>query len=114
MEVRGRYKNQKAINYWIGLSGGVIDILTSKTLPIGTSRLVNLLRHDIKRGRFHPFEGVLYAQGHIMKQEDGKVPTPTELIKLDWLCESIVGEIPNIEDLQEEKQEIVKKLGVNK
>ncbi len=107
-------KNQKAINYWIGLSGGVIDILTSKTLPIGTSRLVNLLRHDIKRGRFHPFEGVLYAQGHIMKQEDGKVPTPTELIKLDWLCESIVGEIPNIEDLQEEKQEIVKKLGVKK
>jgi basic membrane lipoprotein Med (substrate-binding protein (PBP1-ABC) superfamily) len=107
-------KNKKAVNYWVGISGGVIDIITSKQLPIGTERLVNLLRNTITDGTFHPFGGVLYAQGHVMKQNENGIPSPEELMTMNWLCENIVGTIPSINDIQEEKQEIVKKLGVKK
>ena len=34
---------RKAINYWWGMSSGVVDVICSQNLPIGTQRLVYLL-----------------------------------------------------------------------
>ncbi|KIR02228.1 hypothetical protein P261_01042 [Lachnospiraceae bacterium TWA4] len=107
-------KQKKSISYWVGLEGEVIDILTSKDLPIGTTRLINLLKRTIKNRQFHPFGGIIYAQGHIEKQAKNGFPTPEQLMTMNWLCENIEGRIPDIEELQDEKQEIVRKLGVKK
>ena len=51
----------KAINYWWGLSAGVVDVIHSQNLPIGTRRLIRLLKDNITRGEFNPFSGVLYS-----------------------------------------------------
>ena len=37
----------KAINYWWGMSAGVIDLVCSRHLPIGTRRLVELLKKKL-------------------------------------------------------------------
>ena len=39
--------SKKAINYWWGMSAGVVDVVCSQNLPIGTKRLVDLLRDTI-------------------------------------------------------------------
>ena len=52
----------KAINYWWGMSEGVIDVVFSKHLPIGLKRLAGLLKTAISTDAFNPFAGVLYSQ----------------------------------------------------
>lgn len=53
---------KKAINYWWGMSAGVVDVICSQNLPIGTKRLVELLKDTIRTGEFNPFSGILYSQ----------------------------------------------------
>lgn len=92
----------KAINYWWGMSSGVIDVVCSKNLPIGTKRLVELLKHTIRNGEFNPFSGVLYSQqGVIQKDTDGSL-RPEEIIAMNWLAENVIGSIPKAEELQPE------------
>ncbi len=53
--------SKKAINYWWGMSAGVVDVVCSKNnLPIGTKRLVDLLKETISTGKFNLFSGILY------------------------------------------------------
>lgn len=91
--------DMKAINYWWGMSSGVIDVVCSQNLPIGTKRLVELLKHTIRSGEFNPFSGVLYSQqGVIQKDADGSL-RPEEIITMDWLAENVIGYIPKAEEL---------------
>ena len=52
---------KKAINYWWGMSEGVIDVVFSKYLPIGLKRLAGLLKSSISAELFNPFSGILYS-----------------------------------------------------
>ena len=52
----------KAINYWWGMAEGVIDVVCSQRLPIGTKRLVELLKSTISSEVFNPFSGIFYFQ----------------------------------------------------
>ncbi|MBQ9886143.1 MAG: BMP family ABC transporter substrate-binding protein [Lachnospiraceae bacterium] len=107
-------KNAKALNYWWGMSAGVIDVICSTKLPIGTQRLVRLLKSTIKSGDFDPFEGVLYSQeGEVVSENEGFL-TPEEIIQMDWLAENVIGRIPELEELNEEAQEVVLLQGVDK
>ena len=40
----------KAINYWWGLSAEVIDVIYSQNLPIGTQKLLTMLKRAIATG----------------------------------------------------------------
>lgn len=40
----------KGLNYWWGMSSGIVDVICSHRLPIGTSRLIALLKETICRG----------------------------------------------------------------
>ena len=59
----------KAINYWWGMSAGVIDVVCSRQLPIGTRRLVELLKGTISSEKLNPFSGVLYSQTGIVQED---------------------------------------------
>lgn len=91
----------KGVNYWWGMSAGVIDVICSHHLPIGTIRLVDLLKQTICKGDFNPFSGVLYSQNGVVQWDDNKVMSPEEIITMDWLAENVVGIIPKMEDLDE-------------
>lgn len=93
--------SNKAINYWWGMSAGVIDVICSRNLPIGTKRLIELLKKTIMNGEFNLFSGVLYSQNGIVQPDPNHILTPDELINMDWLAENVIGHIPTKEELLE-------------
>ena len=103
---------KKAINYWWGMSSGVVDIICSNNLPIGTKRLVELLRKDIASNDFYPFAGVLYSQNGIITRDPCSRLTAEEIVTMDWLAENVIGSIPKKDELQEAARPVVKQQGV--
>jgi len=91
----------RAINYWWGMSAGVIDVICSRNLPIGTKRLIELLKSTMMNGEFNPFTGVLYSQDGMVQSDPVHGLTPEELVNMDWLAENVIGHIPTIEELVE-------------
>lgn len=89
----------KAINYWWGMSAGVIDVICSRNLPIGTKRLIDLLKERMTNSDFNPFTGILYSQHGIVQSNPDYSLTPEEIVKMDWLAENVIGHIPTKEEL---------------
>lgn len=89
----------KAINYWWGMSAGVIDVICSRNLPIGTKRLIELLKSTMASGEFNPFTGVLYSQDGIVQSDPSYSLTPEEIVNMDWLAENVIGHIPTKDEL---------------
>lgn len=106
--------DNKAINYWWGMSSDVIDVVCSQSLPIGTRRLVDLLKATISRGEFNPFSGILYSQTGVVQEDPGVSLTPEQIVKMDWLAENVVGRIPMESELEEEARSAVAQQGVNR
>lgn len=100
------------INYWWGLSAGVVDIIYSQKLPEGTKRIVNLIKELMIRNEFHPFEGIIHGQDGLIKNEPGVIMAPEDLMKMSWLADNVIGEIPEIEELKDEAKSIVELKGI--
>ncbi len=91
-------KATESINYWWGMSAGIVDVITTHRLPIGTLRLIDLLKDTICSGQFKVFNGEIYTKdGRVMNTPD-RLLSLDELIKMDWLVENIIGEIPPISE----------------
>ena len=104
----------KAINYWWGMSAGVIDVVCSQHLPIGTKRLVDLLKTAISSESFNPFSGILYSQDGIVVDDPNRSLLPEEIMAMDWLAENIIGSIPKMEELKEQAAPVISQQGVKK
>ncbi|MDO4337092.1 MAG: BMP family ABC transporter substrate-binding protein [Eubacteriales bacterium] len=102
----------KAINYWWGMSSGVVDVICSQNLPIGTKRLVDLLKDTIRTGEFNPFSGILYSQTGVVQEDPNRSLTPEEIVTMDWLAENVIGTIPKAKELQENAKPVVSQQGV--
>ena len=102
----------KAINYWWGLSAKVVDIICSNKLPVNTLRLIEVFKDLMKKNQFQPFSGVLYDQNNELRNEADEVMSPDELMKMNWLLNNVVGEIPEIGALRDEAKSIVELKGV--
>ncbi|MDO5128187.1 MAG: BMP family ABC transporter substrate-binding protein [Eubacteriales bacterium] len=103
----------KAINYWWGLSAKVVDIIYSKKLPVETQRLVQVFKKLLMKNEFQPFEGELYNQEGTIVNEPDEAMLPEEIMKMDWLLDNVKGEIPEIEALRDEAKSIVELKGVS-
>ena len=115
----GTWKNDdsstvKAINYWWGMSAGVIDVVCSRHLPIGTKRLVQLLRNAIVSGDYNPFSGVLYSQNGIVQDDPERILKPEEMVNMDWLAENIIGHIPTADELSDSAIPLFSQQGIEK
>lgn len=104
----------KAINYWWGMSSGVVDVICSQNLPIGTKRLVDLLTHTIKAGEFNPFSGILYTQNGMLSGDPNRSLSPEEIMTMDWLAENIIGTIPQVCQLAEKAKPVLSQQGVQR
>lgn len=110
-EVNAR-KGSRAVNYWWGISAGVIDVICSDSLPDGVKRLIDFLKSSIRTGTFRPFDGPIRAQsGELMCPEGGTLK-PDEIITMNWLAESVIGRIPEPEELTEDAQALLMLQGV--
>lgn len=102
----------KAINYWWGMSADVVEVLYSQTLPIGTKRLMELLKKTIRNEEFSPFSGVLYSQNGLVQDDPEKTLSAKEIINIDWLAENVIGSIPSPEELLDDAQGVVSQQGL--
>ena len=103
---------QKALNYWWGMSAGVIDIICSQNVPMATRQLVDLLKQLICKGEFSPFDGEIIAQDGTVKSRNGERMQPEEIVTMDWLVDNVIGIIPTIEELTEQAKPVVQIQGV--
>lgn len=83
----------RAMNYWMGLSSGLIDIILSDDLPKPSYRLMELLRKGITDGWIDPFDGRMTAQDGTVRGEEGKPLSAAEVMEMDWFVENVDGDV---------------------
>lgn len=106
--------SKRAINYWWGMSAGVVDVICSQNIPIGTKRLVELLKQTISSGTFIPFSGILFSQNGMVQSDPTRSLSPEEILTMDWLAENVIGTIPGEEELKETSRPVVLQQGIDK
>lgn len=105
-------RKDQALNYWWGMSAGVIDVLMSRKLSYYSKKLVETLKAGMIDGRLNPFDGELHSQTGIVKEADSPRLSNEEIIRMDWLNDNVVGAIPVMEELKEKAKETVQVSGV--
>ena len=105
-------RKNTAMNYWLGLSAGVVDLILSEKLPYASKKMVRALKNAVADGSFEPFSGEIHSQSGIVHTADDPQLTDSEIIRMDWLNENIIGEIPENDALLPEMQETLQLTGV--
>lgn len=103
-----------SINYFWGLSSGMIDLICSRSVPAEAQRLVKLLKDAISAGTFHPFACEIRSQDGTLQNAAGNTMTEEQIGSMDWLLDNVHGSFPDVEELNDEAREIVKLQGVGK
>lgn len=92
-------ENNKAVNYYWGMSSGVIDIICSANMPKSSVKLASFLRESIKSGHGNPFMGPFYAQdGREVEPIDGQL-SMEDIISMDYLVDNVIGFMPSYMEL---------------
>ena len=101
-----------ALNYWFGLDSGVIDLKLSDKLPQGVRQMAKLLYEAVKQGDIDPFGRKIIAQDGTVKNDGTESFTSEQILRMDWLCDNVIGSIPTYEEVRPESQKIVQELGI--
>lgn len=101
-----------ALNYWLGMDSGVIDLDLSRKLPAGVRQMAKIIRYGMLSGNLDPFRRRIIAQDGTLKNDGTMTFTPEELIHMDWLAENVIGSIPPYEELLPHAQPLVRELGI--
>jgi len=112
LDARKAQADGKAVNYWWGMSAGVVDVILSENLPYASKKAVLTLRRLIMSGSANPFEGEIHTQSGILKGPESAPLTDKEIITMDWLCDNVDGEIPDTWELEDDIKKTVKLSGV--
>lgn len=97
----------RALNYWWGISAGVLEIFCSQKLPDGTRILIDMLTESIRRREFNPFESSWLKQdGGVVHEADNRLE-PEDIFKMDYLASNVQGGIPKLDELKDEVKEFV-------
>ena len=106
------YGDKKTLNYWWGLSAGVVELICSERVPGGVKRMAESFAQFIAEGSFHPFEGKMRDQNGKIHGTDGETLEVEELVTMDWLYENVIGRIPEQSELEEGAGELLKLQGL--
>ena len=114
--LNGTWKDSKAdsaaVNYWLGMDSGVIDIKISDRLPAGVRMVAEILSKDMRTRSLSPFFRKVVAQDGSLKNDGSRRFTADELLHMDWLVENVIGSIPTFDEILPDSQSIVRKLGI--
>lgn len=104
----------KSINYFWGISSGMIDVICSKHVPAETQRLLELVKREISSGQFHPFSGEIRSQDGTLRNAKDTVMSEQQIGSMDWLLDNVDGLFPSYDAMTEEAKRIVRLQGVGK
>ena len=109
----GAAHRDRALNYWWGMSAGVVRLELGEGVATGQRRLIQLLEREVREGRVHPFEGLLVAQrGEVVREEGSQRLANEEIASMRWLNENVVGRLPKSWELSREGADAVAASGV--
>lgn len=93
--VKAEYESSsKALNYYWGMSAGVVDLECSDALASGTRRLADFLRESMRRELCNPFLTPLRTQDGRLIGEGQQTLSLEQIIAMDYLAENVAGSIP--------------------
>ena len=104
-------KEHHALNYWFGMSSGVIDVILSRDLSYASEKLVGLLKRQIISGQLSPFDGELHSQEGLVRDSRAPRLRAEEIVQMDWLNDNVIGEIPDSKRFTPEMQVLMKSAG---
>ena len=95
------------------MDSGVIDISLSDKLPEGVHQLARLLRRGLIEGTLDPFGRRIVSQDGAVRSDGTHRFAPEELLKMDWLCDNVLGSIPAFHEILPISQPLVRELGLH-
>ena len=104
--------SSKALNYYWGMSAGVVELQLSDALPDSVRKLAVFLRDGIRAGTCDPFRGPLYDQSHKRRSDEGERLSVERIVNMDWLNDNVVGSLPKYEQLDDTGKATVGVAGV--
>lgn len=104
----------RALNYWWGMSSGVIEVFCSDSLPNATKRMVKTFEEQLKSKSFKVFVGEIYDQQGNLRVEDNKLLEPEHIITMDWLLDNVEGRLPAYDELTDNAKLKVELQGIVK
>ncbi len=104
-------KRHQAVNYWYGMSSGILDLQLLRDFSPGTRRMVKYLRDGIVSGNIYPFEGELKDRQGRVRQREGRMSNEG-IIGMDWLLDNVDGSLPKLEELKSTAKNAVSVSGV--
>lgn len=108
-------KNGKSVNYYWGMSAGVVEMVYSSKLPKATRYLGELLSRAMIHDDCRPFYSPeIDLTGKIRWDATDHTVDFEAIVNMDYLEENIVGRIPEYEELNERARELVTLIGVDK
>jgi len=106
-----RHGNE-SINYWWGLSNGMLDLYLKDSLPKQTRRLIEVMKEHMSEGGFNLFSTEMKDQKGRIRNHENESMSLQEIADMDWLLENVVGKIPKHSDFTEEAQELIAQYGI--
>ena len=74
--------------------------------------MVTTFKEMISKDLFEPFADELKDQKGKVRNQKGRNLTPEQIITMDWLLDNVNGKIPELEELEEGCEPIVKAQGI--
>ena len=100
-------------NYWWGLGSHILDVAFSSRFDLYAARTINHFREELRSGAFSPFEGELRDQSGTLRCTADRRLTPAEILCMDYLTDNIVGTLPQLDELIESAQPLVRLQGIH-
>lgn len=114
----GGWKQEKglsaALNYWLGMDSGVIGLRLSDKMPEGLRQMANILSQAISDNRLDPFKRRIVSQDGTVRNDGNRCLSPEELLRMDWLCDNVIGSIPSYHEVLPISQTMVRELGLER
>ena len=106
--------SRQAVNYWWGMDNGAVDIQLSDKLPDGVKTLAQLLIRQLQNSELAPFVRQIITQDGTVINDGSRTLTADEILRMDYLCHNVEGQIPGYEELLPMAKPMVRELGIYK
>ena len=104
----------EAVNYWLGMDSGVIDVEMTEAVPQGVRLLAETMTAQLRAGTLDPFRQALRSQDGTLISDGSRSLSSMELLQMDWLCQGVEGRLPEYEELLPMSRSLVRELGVHR
>jgi basic membrane lipoprotein Med (substrate-binding protein (PBP1-ABC) superfamily) len=112
-DAKGLVRSDRALNYWWGMSAGVIDVILSDDVPYYCEKLVGILKDGIIRESLKPFAGELHSQDKVIQEKGSDELASEDIIDMNWLNDNVIGNIPKKNAIVEDAGDTLKMSAVD-